>query len=227
MGLPLNPLRLARWITALAALALFVFVFFFDWYGGSVSGLPSGAHLTGAALSTTGWQTFTASRWVWLVTIVVALAVTIASARGYERDGPVRLSAIVAGLGAVSSGLIVYRIVHHPGAGLSSGSIDISYGIKLGIWLGLIATLALTLGGYLQAQAEQADPAPDPERQPRPAVAFSGLTVRGEQSAATVASDSPEDVEGDPRQDAASDLPNDAASDPSGEAAGDPPRTSA
>jgi hypothetical protein len=190
-------LRLARSIVAVGAIALLVFVFFFDWYGGSVQGLLAGTHLTGAAASTTGWQTFTISRWVWLLTIVVALGSTFASVTGYEHDGPVPLSALAAGLGAVASALIVFRIAHHPGPSLSAGSIRISYGIKPGIWFGLFAALAITCAGYVQAQAEQVEPAaPQPraaEATPEQSIAaFSGLTVRGAPEHAT-----PEDTAGE------------------------------
>jgi hypothetical protein len=171
-------LRVARWIVAAGAIALFVFVFFFNWYGGSVEGLLPGTHLSGAAESATGWQTFTISRWVWLLAIVVALGSTLASATGYEHDGPVPLSAMAAGLGALASALIVYRIAHHPGPSASAGAIRISSGIKPGIWLGLIAALTITAGGYAQVQAEQAGPAPETEPEQPPAAAFSGLLVR-------------------------------------------------
>jgi hypothetical protein len=182
----LDRLRLARLLVAAGAVALFVFLFFFDWYGGSVHGLLPGTHLSGAAESATGWQAFTISRWFWLLAIVVALGSTLASATDYEHDGPVPLSAMAAGLGALACALIVYRIANHPGPSASAGSISISYGIKPGIWLGLIAALAITLGGYVQAQAEQAAPAkPAQAAEPeQPAAAFSGLLVREDPPAA-------------------------------------------
>jgi hypothetical protein len=169
-------LRAARRIVVVGAIALAVFMFFFNWYGGSVTGLPHGARLTGATLSTTGWQTFTVSRWVWLLTIIVALGSVIALVNGYEDDGRLPLSVLVAGLGALASALIVIRIVHHPGPSASSGALHVSYGIKIGIWLGLIAALAITFGGYAQTlpQAPQTAKDATPED---PAAAFSGLTV--------------------------------------------------
>jgi hypothetical protein len=49
--------------------------------------------------------------------------------------------------------LVAYRIVHHP-SGASSGTIagvhySASYGIKLGIWLALLAAAGIAHGGYL------------------------------------------------------------------------------
>ena len=183
-------LSAARSIVVAGAVALAVFMFFFNWYGGNVSGLPHGARLTGATLSSTGWQTFTVSRWVWLLTILVALGSVIALANGYKDDGRLPLSALVAGLGALASALIVIRIVHHPGPSASSGSLHVSYGIKAGIWLGLLAALAIMFGGYAQTLAEEpqmaADAAPED-----PAAAFSGLTVSGSADPGSAGSSQP------------------------------------
>jgi hypothetical protein len=172
-------LRTARRIVAVGAVALAVFMFFFHWYGGSVTGLPIGAHLVGATVSTTGWQTFTVSRWVWLLTVVVALGSVVALSNGFKDDGPLPLSALVAALGALASALIVIRILHHPGPSVSGTAVHISYGIKTGIWLGLAAALAITLGGYVQTLPEKPPKAKDAAPPEDPAAAFSGLTVSG------------------------------------------------
>lgn len=168
----------ARRIVAVAAVAFAVFLFFFDWFGGSVTGLPLGAHLVGATVSTTGWQTFTVSRWVWLLTILVALGSVVATSNGYKDEGPLPLNALVGGLGALASALIVIRILHHPGPSVSGTAVHISYGIKAGIWLGLLAALAIALGGYLQTLPERPQTAKDATPED-PAAAFSGLTVGG------------------------------------------------
>ena len=182
MSAPLTSLKTARRIVAVGAVALLVFMLFFNWYGGSVTGLPHGAHLTGATVSSTGWQAFTISRWVWLLTALLALGSVVAWARGYEDRGPVPLSAIVAGLGVLASALIVIRILHHPGLSASAGSVHLSYGVKTGIWLGLIAALAIAFGGYVQTQTHEAAPASDAAAED-PAEAFSGLTVRDDSPA--------------------------------------------
>ncbi|HEV2974760.1 MAG TPA: hypothetical protein VGX69_07140 [Solirubrobacteraceae bacterium] len=169
-------MRLADWIVAAGALALFVFLFFFDWFGGGVAGLPAGARISGTTIATTGWQTFTSSRWIWLATVLVALVSALATAAAYRLDGPVQLGALTAGFGAVSCVLIVYRIVHHPSATLSLGHLRSSYGIRFGIWLGLVAALAIAYGGYLQTREpeEPSEPAPAPAK---PKEAFSGLAL--------------------------------------------------
>ena len=63
-----------------------------------------------------GWHTFTNSRWIWLLTIIVALGRRRASPPAllkFESPGAAWAS-IVAGLGALSTLLILYRIIHHP-----------------------------------------------------------------------------------------------------------------
>jgi hypothetical protein len=153
MSFDISRLRRADWTVGGGAVALFIFLFFFKWFGGSVSGtLPVGGLSTGS--STTGWDTFTNSRWIWLITIVVALGSVVFVAGQRKLDIPVQPSVIVAGLGALTTALIIYRIVKHPSASASYGSFHASYGIKIGIWLGLIAAAAITYGGYLQMQEE-------------------------------------------------------------------------
>lgn len=174
MSFSLQRLRPSDWALALAALVLFVALFFLHWYGGNISGLPSGSQISGATVEASGWEAFTSSRWVWLVTIVLALGSLLASAADYELDGPLRLSEIVTGLAAVSCGLIVYRIAHHPSASASAGSLHISYGIKFGIWLGLIAALGIATAGYLRSQSK---PAPLDSTSAPSGEAFTGLTA--------------------------------------------------
>lgn len=172
-------------IVALGALALFVFLFFVDWYGSDITGLPRGSRIEGGTVSATGWETFTSSRWVWLATIAIALGSVLAATSGFKLDGPVQIGAVVFGTGLLSSVLILYRIVHHPGENASLHGLHITYGIKLGIWLGLLAALAIAAGGYLQLLAEGrtgAEEADGPAEE-EPGSAFSGLTLPGQKRA--------------------------------------------
>jgi len=188
MRLDADRIRLPERIVAGGALALFVFLFFLHWYGGSITGLVPGSHISGATISATGWEAFTISRWIWLVTILLALGSVLAAMLAYRLEG-VQIGAVVLGAGALSSVLIIYRIIYHPGASVAGHGIHIAYGVKFGIWLGLLAALAITLGGYMQLRAEGGAPLlPLPERKGRPAAseppsdqpeqAFSGLTVQ-------------------------------------------------
>jgi hypothetical protein len=151
----ISRLRRADQIIGAGAIALFIFMFFFKWYGGSVSAVIGGVNLSSSA---NGWHSFTNSRWIWLITIIVALGMVALRASQQRLELPLQPSVIVAGLGALSTLLILYRIVHHPSGGASSTvgltHVSYSYGIKIGIWLGLIAAAALTYGGYLAMQSE-------------------------------------------------------------------------
>jgi hypothetical protein len=155
MSFDIGRLRQADRISGIGAIALFVFMFFFKWYGVSASASVGGVNVSSSA---DGWTTFHNSRWIWLITIVVALAAVAISAGALELKSPVQPGVLVAGLGALSTILILYRIVHHPsgGASTSFGTVHYaySYGIKIGIWLGLIAAAAVTYGGYLGMRDE-------------------------------------------------------------------------
>jgi hypothetical protein len=155
MSFDSSRLRQADRIVGGGAIALFIFLFFFKWYGVSSSSSIGGVNFSDSA---NGWHSFANSRWIWLITIIVALAAVAVTAGVFKFNSPVQLSVVVAGLGTLSTLLILYRIVHHPSAGVSGTIAGVHYsasaGIKIGIWLGLIAAAAITYGGYLAMQAE-------------------------------------------------------------------------
>jgi hypothetical protein len=150
-------LRRSEQIIGASAIAFFIVLFFVHWLGGSTS-----TPLGGIAGGVSGWHSFTVSRWIWLITLLVALAYVSIAAGAVKLERPVRLVPVVAGLGALSTVLILYRIVHHPHLAVS-GSLggvhySASFGIKVGIWLGLIAAASLTYGGYLAMHDEPTPP---------------------------------------------------------------------
>jgi hypothetical protein len=154
MSFEVNRLRRSDWIVGGGGVALFVFMFFFKWFGGSVKGVvPVGGSVSYGS-SSTGWDTFTNSRWIWLITIIVALGAVVLVATARKLSSPIQPSVIVAGLGALSTLLILYRIIHHPHGSSGFAGVEASYGIKIGIWLGLIAAAAITYGGYLEMKEE-------------------------------------------------------------------------
>jgi hypothetical protein len=149
-------LRYGDRVTVVAAIALLIVLFLFKWYGytgGSQS--ATGVNIT-AGESINGWHAFTINRWIWLLTAAVALA-SVAISAGVlvlESERPVRRGPPVAVLGALSTLTILFRIVHHPVASPGIGILHPSAGIKLGIWLALLAAVAITYGGYLTMREE-------------------------------------------------------------------------
>jgi hypothetical protein len=180
MNLDFSRLRRSDQIIGGGAIALFIFMFFFKWYGVS-SNVPSLAGVN-INVSRSGWDTFTNSRWIWLITIVVALGAVVLVAIQRRLELPIPVGAIVAALGAVSTLLILYRIVHHPTASASFGAFHASAGIKIGIWLGLIAAAAIAYGGYLAMQEEGGLTVSSGEQ---PGSAFSGLVAASGAGAAS------------------------------------------
>jgi hypothetical protein len=154
MGFDISRLRRSDQIIGASAIFFFIFLFFFHWYGYSSNATSIGGVNVGASFSANGWHSFTNSRWIWLITIIVALVAVAVASGALKFESPVQLSVVVAALGALSTLLILYRIIHHPTASASFAGFHASVGIKIGIWLGLIASAALTYGGYLGMQAE-------------------------------------------------------------------------
>jgi hypothetical protein len=190
MSFDISRLRRADQIVGAGAVAFFIILFLFKWYGVSSNvGAVSGLNLN---VSRSGWDTFTNSRWIWIITIIVGLGSVVLVATQRKLELPLQPGVIVAGLGALSTVLILYRIVHHPTANASFGSFHASVGIKLGIWLGLIAAMALTYGGYLQMQEEGTSLADVREQA---SGAFSGMTAAGGGGSSTSSTGDPAPTE--------------------------------
>jgi hypothetical protein len=191
MNFDIGRLRRSDRIIGASAIAFFIVLFFFKWYGASSSSSAGGFNYS---VSANGWHTFTNSRWIWIITIIVALGAVAISAGVFELNSPVQRGVLIAGFGALSSILILYRILDHPTAGTSGTVAGVHYsasvGIKIGIWLGLIAALALTYGGYLGMQDEGTSLADVREQA---SGAFSGMSAAvagsGDTDTATTSSD--------------------------------------
>ncbi|MSO40436.1 MAG: hypothetical protein EXQ70_00790 [Solirubrobacterales bacterium] len=153
--------RRSEWIAGISGVALFVILFFFDWY--SVVGLnqlldaaeqlggPAGA---GAGSGISGWDAFDFTNLFCLLALTFAVAYAGIGLSGSSPDLPVVMSAVTTLLGGLAFLFVLFRLVNPPGDGLERG---------IGVWLGLIATAGIALGGYMGMQeegtsfAEQAD----------------------------------------------------------------------
>lgn len=135
-----NRLSQGEKIAAGSAVILFI-VMFFSWFGAGGQIEALGASV-GVDTSLNAWQSFDFIDLLLLVTAVVAVGAAAAKASDNRIDFP--LSTMVTVLGALSTLLVLYRIIDPP------GSLD----RKLGVFLGLIFAAALTYGGWLAMQDE-------------------------------------------------------------------------
>ena len=152
----INRLTLGEKIAAGSAIALFIFMFF-SWFGIEVSG-PGGFEQSIPDAGGSAWDTLDLIRFVLLLTIIAAIALAVTKANRSRIDLPVSLSVIVAGLGILSTLLILYRVINPPDFGISGlaelGGAEIDTTRKIGLFLGLIAAAALAFGGFKAMQEE-------------------------------------------------------------------------
>jgi len=135
--------------SSFSAVLLLVFLFATEWYG--VAGVPdpSAARpaVTGAE---SGWTGLSVIRWVVLVTALVAIGSVVLHASQRRHGTKTDTSRLVAGLGSLTSLLLVYRVL----IALPSGAKVIDQ--KLGAFLGLVCALGVALGGYESIAEHQA-----------------------------------------------------------------------
>ena len=124
-----------------AAVLLFI-TMFLSWFGLPENAFTNALGAAGVDTTANAWQSFDFIDIVLLVTIVVAVAAAVAHAADTRIDFP--LSTVVTVLGALSTILVLYRIIDPPS--------DASR--KFGVFLGLIFAAALTYGGWLAMQTE-------------------------------------------------------------------------
>ncbi len=140
MGFEISRLRRGDRTIAAGAIALFVFMFFFKWFGVNVPALVS-IYIRAAGVSTSAnvWHTLEVIRWLLLLTVLASVALVALRLTG--RSVSLGLSAAVAGLGALSTVLVFYRVlISHPFSHAD---------VKIGAYLGLVSCAAIAYGGYL------------------------------------------------------------------------------
>lgn len=135
----LASLTLGQKIAGAAGAALFI-ILFFPWYG--FEGFNASA-----------WEAFGVLDLLLLVVALAAVALAVAGPRIRELGSPVAPSAILAGLAALATLLVLSQLIDPPGGGFV-GSVEIEIGRKIGVFLGLIAIAAVTYGAYLMMREE-------------------------------------------------------------------------
>ena len=100
--------------------------------------------------SLSAWKAFALIDLVLFVAAALAIGVAAArAARAIPPDLPASPATIVTAAGALAALLILYRIVELPDPGLEGAEI----GRRIGVYLGLIASIGIALGG-LAAMSE-------------------------------------------------------------------------
>jgi hypothetical protein len=142
-------IRVGALVSATSALALLIIMFATEWYG--VAGVPDPSAVR-PAISTAenGWHGLTVTRWVLLATIVASIGAVVLHASQRAHGNKTDTSLIVATMGAVSAGLLVWRVLIVLPA--SNRVID----QKLGAFLGLLCALGIAWGGYEAIREQRA-----------------------------------------------------------------------
>jgi hypothetical protein len=134
--LKLDRLRWGDWIAAIAAVNLLL-VTFRAWY--KVSG--GGAHVT-------AWDALAQGRYLLIATAIVGIFLFLVKATGESRQLSFQPGWITAGVGLACTVYIGYRAANPPSAALET---------DIGIYVGLISALGVTIGGLLSARESVAE----------------------------------------------------------------------
>ena len=148
MGFDAGRLRRGELIAGGGGILLLVAVFLLPWFG--INHAAGTLASTRASTSLDGWHALTDIRWVLLIAIVASVALVAVTAMRDSPAVPVTLGMVMTLLGVLSSLLVLYRVIDNPGAGSSGASVH----AKAGIYLGLLACLAIAYGGYRSLRAE-------------------------------------------------------------------------
>lgn len=145
----LNRLRTGEQIAVVAAIVLILDMFIFKWFGlEATAETPLGTF--GAEGSDNAWGSFDVIDIILLITVVAALAMGYLRATATEVNLPVSVAVTV--LGAVSTILILYRLINPPDFGIDAPGVDETR--KIGAWIGLVTAAVLTYGGWRAMQEE-------------------------------------------------------------------------
>jgi hypothetical protein len=112
---------------------------FTDWY--------SGPNTAGPTLSVIAWHTGTLGKLVFAIGLVL-VGLAVAREFGFELPASVPESLVVIALGSVSTIFVLIRLISIP------DSIPPPAGRGIGIWISLLASLAVIAAGLLRASEE-------------------------------------------------------------------------
>jgi hypothetical protein len=131
-------------LAGISGVALILVMLLFAWFG-----FPNAGGID-AFKSFHDWVLF-----FLIFTAFAGMALALLGRAGTRVDLPVTLSAIATALGTVSLIVLIIYLISPPSFSVSGfGSVGLDR--KVGIWLGLIATAGVAIGGYMAMQEEGA-----------------------------------------------------------------------
>jgi len=148
-------LRRGEWLAALAGVGLIVSLGL-DWYG-----------VRGREQTLSGFAAFDVIDVLLLLAAATGIALAVVQATRRAPALPVGLGVVTVIAGLLGLLLTLFRIANEPGP-------DEFVDVRLGAYLGLLATTALTAGGWLSIRDERVPglpPGPEPELRPAPRIA--------------------------------------------------------
>ncbi len=148
----LDKLSTGEKIAGGSAILLFIFMFFFDWFGIKVSDV-NGFSGTISGEGGSAWDALDLIRWVLLLTVIGALALVGLRLSDSTYEPPVPLSTVITVLGVISTLLILFRIIDPP-TFAEVGGISFDATLKVGIFLGLLSAAGVAYGGYTTMREE-------------------------------------------------------------------------
>ncbi len=130
-------------IAGISAVILLLVMFLLDWFG-APGAIDAFAEAAGVDTGINAWQAFGFIDIILFLTVGAAIVVAVMAANATDHNLPVAGSAIVAGMGILSTILILYRIIDPP----------FSADRELGVFIGLIAAAGIAYGGWVGMQEE-------------------------------------------------------------------------
>ena len=113
---------------------------FTDWYAGSESG-------GGFTISVIGWHTGALGKLVFVIGFAVLVLEALREA-GIELPAPVPESLVVIALGSLATIFVLIRLISIPDTFIPAS------GRGIGIWISLVAAIAVILAGLVRASEE-------------------------------------------------------------------------
>ena len=145
-------------IAGISGVLLFIFMFF-AWYGApdvvdeAVEQAQQAAEALGvdapaveeADTTVNAWESFDFTDLILLLAVLVSVGLAAMTLMGNSASLPVAGSALTCGIGALAFLFVLYRTIDPPADGLDR---------EIGLWLGLLATAGIAVGGYMGMQEE-------------------------------------------------------------------------